>query len=101
MTAIEVPRAWYTTASKRMARSSFASGLGFVYVFALLILISEQPAHAYIDPGSGSLIYQTALTVLLGAGFFFRRTLASIGRLFRGRSSDIPSTRGPEHQEHR
>jgi hypothetical protein len=65
------------------------------------MLISEQPAHAYIDPGSGSLIYQTALMVLLGAGFFFRRTLASIGRLFRGRSSDSASPRGPQHQEHR
>jgi len=101
LTAIEVPRAWYTTASKRMARSSFVSGLGFAYMCAVLMLISEQPAHAYIDPGSGSLIYQTALTVLLGAGFFFRRTLASIGRLFRGRGADSPSTREPQHQEHR
>ena len=65
-----------------MARSSFASRLAFVYVFAVLLLISEQPTHAYIDPGSGSLIYQTVLTLLLGAGFFFRRMLASIGRLF-------------------
>ena len=96
-----MPRAWYTTASKRMARSSIASGLAFAYAFAVLLLISEQPAHAYIDPGSGSLIYQTALTLLLGAGFFFRRTLASIGRLFRGRSSDTASSPGPQHQEHR
>ena len=86
---------------KRMARSSFASRLALVYVFAVLMLISEQPAHAYIDPGSGSLIYQTALTLLLGAGFFFRRTLASIGRLFRGRSADTAPGPEPQRQEHR
>ena len=65
------------------------------------MLISERPAHAYIDPGSGSLIYQTALTLLLGAGFFFRRTLASIGRLFRGRGGDSSAGAGPHRQEHR
>ena len=96
-----MPRAWYTNASKRMARSSIASGLAFAYLFAMLLLISEQPAHAYIDPGSGSLIYQTALTLLLGAGFFFRRTLASIGRLFRGRAADSAAGPEPQRQEHR
>ena len=84
-----------------MARSSIASGLAFAYVLAVLLLISEQPAQAYIDPGSGSLIYQTALTLLLGAGFFFRRTLASIGRLFRGRSADTAPGPEPQRQEHR
>ena len=73
----------------------------FVFAVALILLISERPAHAYIDPGSGSLIYQTALAALLGAGFFFRRTLASIGRLFRGRGADAAGeieTRGREHR---
>ena len=35
---------------------------------ALIVAIGERPAYAYIDPGTGSLIYQTALTVLLGLG---------------------------------
>lgn len=35
---------------------------------------------AYIDPGSGSLIYQTILTILLGLGFAFRRARGSIAR---------------------
>lgn len=50
---------------------------------ALLVLIGERPAHAYIDPGTGSLIYQTALTVLLGLGFMLRRSRASISRFVR------------------
>ncbi len=68
-----------------------SSTVGVACAVVLLLLIAERPALAYIDPGSGSLIYQTLLTVLLGAGFLFRRTFASIGRLFRGRGGDVPS----------
>lgn len=49
----------------------------------LMLLLAEQPAFAYIDPGTGSLIYQTALTVLLGLGFVFRRSHASILRFVK------------------
>ena len=49
----------------------------------LLLLIAERPAYAYIDPGTGSLIYQTALTILLGLGFMLRRSGASISRFVR------------------
>ena len=50
---------------------------------AVLVLVAEAPAYAYIDPGSGSLIYQTALTVLLGLGFVIRRSRASIARFVK------------------
>jgi hypothetical protein len=49
----------------------------------LLVLIAERPAYAYIDPGTGSLIYQTVLTVLLGLGFMLRRSRASIARFVK------------------
>jgi hypothetical protein len=49
----------------------------------LMLLIAERPAFAYIDPGTGSLIYQTALTVLLGLGFVLRRSRASIARFVK------------------
>jgi hypothetical protein len=57
---------------------------------AVLLLVGERPAYAYIDPGTGSLIYQTALTVLLGVGFMLRRSRQSIARFVRrlsGRAS--------------
>lgn len=59
----------------------------------LLILIAERPAYAYIDPGTGSLIYQTVLTMVLGLGFMIRRSRAGIARFFkrlggRGAGSD-------------
>lgn len=50
---------------------------------ALMVLLAERPAFAYIDPGTGSLIYQTALTVLLGLGFMLRRSRVSIARFFK------------------
>ncbi len=50
---------------------------------ALIVAIGERPAYAYIDPGTGSLIYQTALTVLLGVAFVLRRSRASISRFVK------------------
>lgn len=50
---------------------------------ALIVAIGESPAHAYIDPGTGSLIYQTALTVVLGLAFMLRRSRASIARFVK------------------
>ena len=50
---------------------------------AWLLLLGERPAHAYIDPGTGSLIYQTALTLLLGAGLVLRRFRGSVARFVK------------------
>jgi hypothetical protein len=66
----------------------------------LLVLVAEQPAYAYIDPGAGSLIYQTALTVLLGLGFMMRRSRESIGRFFRRLSGrDVASDSGADPRD--
>ena len=46
-------------------------------------LIGERPAYAYIDPGAGSLIYQTALTALLGLVFVLGRSRAWISRFVK------------------
>ena len=59
-----------------------------------VFLLGERPAYAYIDPGTGSLIYQTALTLLLGLGLVVRQSRHSIVRFVKrlGGSRDI----GPE-----
>jgi hypothetical protein len=54
-------------------------------VLLALLLLVERPVQAYIDPGTGSMIYQTALTVALGLGFALRRTLASFLQSMRSR----------------
>jgi hypothetical protein len=64
----------------------------FVVTVALIGLIGERPAYAYIDPGAGSLIYQTALTALLGLVYVLRHSRASLARFVKrlgGR--DVPS----------
>ena len=80
---------------RMQSRTSSVAAFGCALI--LLLLIAERPALAYIDPGSGSLIYQTVLTVLLGAGFVFRRAFASIGRLFRRGGDAPPEPHGPNH----
>ena len=49
-----------------------------VVAVAAVFLLSERPAYAYIDPGTGSLIYQTVLTLILGLGLGVRRWRDSI-----------------------
>ena len=58
-------------------------------------LLGERPAYAYIDPGTGSLIYQTALTLLLGLGLVLRQPRQSIVRFVKrlgGRGSASEQT---------
>jgi hypothetical protein len=52
-----------------------------------LVLVFQAPAHAYIDPGSGSYIFQVLVGALVGAAVavkvFWHKILAF---LTRGRS---------------
>jgi len=49
---------------------------------ALLLLSFQQPAHAYIDPGTGSLILQGLVALFVGAAFtlktFFREKVRPV-----------------------
>jgi hypothetical protein len=51
---------------------------------------------AYIDPGTGSIIYQTALTVLLGLGLVLRRSRESVSRFFKRLSGRDASSHSSE-----
>jgi hypothetical protein len=59
----------------------FSASVGLMAL--LVLLIAERPAYAYIDPGSGSLIYQTALTLFLGLGLVLRRSRNTIARFVK------------------
>ena len=65
-----------------MASKSFPGWL-IAVTAAWLLLVNERPAYAYIDPGTGSLIYQTVLTLFLGAGLVLRRFRGSIARFVK------------------
>ena len=59
----------------------FARGVrGCVQLAILLLLLvsTERPAKAYVDPGSGALVWQGMLATLLGAAFYFRRAIGWI-----------------------
>jgi hypothetical protein len=49
----------------------------FIELCALSIAL-EQRAHAYVDPGSGLLIFQVAGSMLTGACFVLRKKLRSL-----------------------
>lgn len=59
---------------------------------ALLFVIVEPKAHAYIDPGTGSYVLQAVAAIALAAIFAVKTTwrsiLATLGRVFSKRQSD-------------
>ena len=70
---------------------------GFAATVAVgLWLVSERPAYAYIDPGTGSMIYQAALTALLGLGLVFRHSRESISRFVKRITGRHAPTDPPE-----
>jgi hypothetical protein len=65
----------------------------FAVTLMLLIALSftfERQAHAYVDPGSGLLIFQGISAVFSGALFYFRRRLKS---LFVKNPKGVPQSR--------
>ena len=60
-------------------------------VAGILFIASSAPAHAYIDPGSGTLIVQglvgSFVAIATIGGLYLQRFRAAIGRVF-GKSGD-------------
>jgi hypothetical protein len=54
------------------------SALVFLLFFAIL---SPLPAHAYLDPGTGSLVFQIVIGFILGGLFTFRTYFSKIKAL--------------------
>jgi hypothetical protein len=53
----------------------------FGITLMLLIALScafERQAYAYVDPGSGLLIFQSVSAIVSGALFYFRRRIKSL-----------------------
>lgn len=57
-----------------------------VGVFAVCLTATPSPAHAYLDPGTGSYILQAAMAALLAAVFsiklFFKQIRAAVSERF-------------------
>jgi hypothetical protein len=66
-----------------------------IKIFLLcLLIIGETNAHAYGDPGSGTLLFQLLLAASFGIMFYLRRIVAWTRGLL-SRNSDVPQA-GPE-----
>lgn len=61
-----------------------ASSTRVAAIGALLVLATTQPAHAYVDPGIGSILLQGLVAAAVGGLVFFRSLRESIGS-FLGR----------------
>ena len=48
-----------------------------------LLLASPSKAYGYVDPGSGSFVYQAIYAACIGGAFYFRKFL---GRIFGKRN---------------
>ena len=51
-----------------------------LFLFLPLILLIPCPAFGYVDPGSGSFIYQVAYAAVLGVTFSVRKLISRIWR---------------------
>ncbi len=49
-----------------------------------LVMVTIRPAHAYLDPGSGSYLFQIAIASLVGVLVAFRHLWASLAQRVRG-----------------
>ena len=60
-----------------MHPKTMISLVGFIAMLGL-----SAPAHAYIDPATGSIILQAAIGAVAGATLFFRTSLYRVKALF-------------------
>jgi hypothetical protein len=70
-----------------------------LHLFLLIVLfkcIAPSPVRAYLDPGTGSYLFQLLIAGLLGSTFFLKSIITRLKSLFKNRES---STEGVEGEE--
>lgn len=53
---------------------------------ALLFLVMARPAHAYLDPGTGSMVFQAVIGIFLGAAATGKLWWSKVKGLLGGKS---------------
>jgi len=79
--------------SRRLVLRVWHTLFSVCLLFSVMCLF-ERPAHAYVDPGSGLLAYQTLTTLVAGTIFYFRQKLRNLFRSPRadGEASEPDAT---------
>ena len=68
----------------------------FLITAGYLLVIWVDNAHAYIDPGAGSMVLQAILAALIGIGVFVRQARVSIATFFKRVMSKFSGKAGDE-----
>jgi len=56
----------------------------FLY-FVVLFFVFARPSYAYLDPGTGSYLFQLVIAGFLGGSIFFRSTAKKVKKLFKSK----------------
>jgi len=64
-----------------------------VLLVVACLVATEQPAHAYLDPGAGSVAAQVAIAAVAGTVFGLRRWAAGWFARLRGANADATKPR--------
>jgi len=57
------------------------------------LMVLNEPAYAYLDPGSASILLQAAIGAVAAAGLFFRQKIKRFFLFFRNSAKDNPSAK--------
>jgi hypothetical protein len=73
----------------------------FVICLFLVLILIPLPAHAYLDPGSGSLLLQSLIAIVVGGWLAFRMFASNFWRKIRGggKSTDETTDQGSDGRD--
>ena len=63
-------------------------GIPVFRIAIMVVLLLPGTAHAYVDPGSGSVIVTTILGLFAAIGYTFRKYFYKLKRLLTGNKSE-------------
>lgn len=69
-------------------RHAFRTAAALAAAIVLVELLVPAPAHAYLDPGSGSLIFQWLIAGLVGGAFIVKSLARRLAHRFKRRPTD-------------
>jgi Kef-type K+ transport system membrane component KefB len=75
---------------QRKALHIMEQAIGVLVLAITILTATEKPAYAYTDPGSGALIWQIAVSLLIGVAYYLRKFIT---RLF-GKRDKAKDERG-------
>ena len=94
-----IPKRFDWGASMNRVLSRFRTIAGLAGLGLAILLVTPSDAWAYIDPGTGSYLFQIAAAGLLGAAYTLRRYWRVLASVVRGRSSDYRASDAGEPRE--